>query len=241
MPTATTGHKAGGKKVDAETYMPDPGDWEETNIIWDFGDGWLICEDRTEYDRRLMAKLTLTCVAGLIPRCIPDASGLTLEEKEAKEWERLNKMYPHMTESQLKRELAYWRQSLREPIFKLMHVRDPEQRPRSCILLATENLWSNPDLMRNAQYANSDDLGQSYPVTLEDGEFRICEVRIGTGKAAPMEAEERVIQWYQAATGRWNEEAYLKKLTERQEYAAITDHPTEAALNAFRREVQNAA
>lgn len=235
MPTAPIGHKAGAKKVDVETYLPKPGDWEETNIIWDFGDGWLICEDRTEYDRRLMAKLTLTCVSGLIPRCIPDNSGLTYKEKEAKERERLKNLYPTITERDLKVELSYWRKSLKEPIYKLMHVRDPEQRPRSCILLATERIWEDPDLMRNAQYVRSNDLGQSFPVTLEDGKFRVCEVRIGTGKAAPMAVEERVIQWYQAVTGTWNEEAYLYRQIDRQMYGAFTNHPTDEALNEFRR------
>src|SRR5687767_10072538 len=70
------GFNMGARKIDCEEYLPEPGDWEETNVLFDFGDGWLVCEDRTEYDRRLMAKLTKTCIgtSGYITRCFPGIS-----------------------------------------------------------------------------------------------------------------------------------------------------------------------
>lgn len=238
MPPLKAGIKRGAKKVDAESYIPNPGDWEETNILHDFGDGWLICEDRTEYDRRLMAKLTLTCVAGLIPQCYP---GVPLEEQLERKIQALIKT--GYTEKQAKVEAAYWAKSRKatgedRQHYKLAHVRDPEGRPMSCILMARKSEVDSPKPGLRLQYADSNDLGQSAGVEIDGDKWIICEVRLGTGKAGPRAAEERVIEWFTAATGGFNEEAYLHRQITRREYAAITNHPTDAALAEFRRAVQ---
>ena len=219
-------------KVDAESYIPPVGDWEETNVVWDFGDGWLICEDRTEYDRRLMAKLTLTCVANLIPQCEPG-------EPEEVMLARLRKTsYSYMSDAQWKRESGYLKQSGGSAKhYKLLHVRDPEGRPMTCILMVKKASFDNPKV--NLQYGRSNDLGQTGAIELDGEPYMISECRLGTGKAAPMAVEERIIQWYTAVTGQWNEEAYLHRAVTRQHYAAITTHP--ATLNEFRREVPVAA
>lgn len=229
MPVKTgIGKKAGAKKVDAESYIPPIGDWEETNIIYDFGDGWLICEDRTEYDRRLMAKLTLTCVSTLIPQCTGDE---TPEEAKAK----LRKtQYAYMTDQQFESEWRYIKGQYKEKVYKLLHVRDPEGRPMSCILMIKKSVKDDPNKMRGHHYGASNDLGQSAGIELDGELYCICEVRLGTGKTGPLHVEDRVIQWFQAATGTWNEEAYLHTQIGRRKYDAWTSEQN-LDLNQYRR------
>lgn len=220
-------------KVDAESYIPPVGDWEETNIIWDFGDGWLICEDRTEYDRRLMAKLTLTCVANLIPQCDPG-------EPEEVMLARLRRTsYSYMSDAQWKKESGYLKQSGgTKKHYKLLHVRDPEGRPMTCILMVKKSSVDDP-VKNNIQYGRQSDLGQTATIELDGEPYILGECRLGTGKAAPMHVEERIIQWFTAVTGKWNEEAYLQQAITRPHYAAITSHDKD--LNKYRREVPVAA
>lgn len=218
-------------KVDAESYIPPVGDWEETNVVWDFGDGWLICEDRTEYDRRLMAKLTLTCVATLINQCEPGESEDVVKA-------RTRKSYAYMDDAGFEREWGYIKQSGgAAKHYKLLHVRDPEGRPMACILMIKKASLDNPKV--NLSYGRSNDLGQTSAIEIDGEPYMISECRLGTGKSAPMAVEERIIQWYTAVTGQWNEEAYLHQAITRQLYAAVTAHP--ATLDEFRREVPVAA
>lgn len=231
MPAVKKTHRT--RKVDAEVYMPDPGDWEETNIIHDFGDGWLICEDRTEYDRRLMAKLTLTCVTSLIPHCDPGPNLEEYKQNIIAKYERTYGKGSKIAEQEAKYELSNLPKSGWDHLwYKLAHVRDPESRPRTCILLAKKAILDDPKKRRLMQYI-SDDLGQAAPIILDGEEYMIEECRIGTGKAAPMAVEERIIEWYKEVTGIWNEESYLRQLSFRRPYTAYTSHP--ASLQEYRR------
>lgn len=228
---ASPGQKVGARKVDAESYIPEPGDWEETNIIWDFGDGWLICDNQTEYDRRLTATLTLTCVASLNSQCLPfDEEGYmrsreiqTRRNYDTPYYENLKgrNWIEEKIQTLLKEDI---RRSGKDPVYKILHVRDPEGRPRACVLAA---LWSCiPSKGGKAPfgyypYLDSDDLGQSHPIIIDGQEFMILEVRIGTGKAAPWAVEDRVVQWYAESTGEWDEDAYLVKQFARKEWEAV--------------------
>jgi hypothetical protein len=232
MPAPRPGQKVGGKKVDAETYIPEPGDWEEPKVIFDFEDGWTITEAVTEYDRRLMAKLTLTCVSSLIPMCDPSPS--YEDQLTAFKAKIEGKGY---TERQMKDMLSNFEIDHRNKpkAYKLLYARDPENRPMSCILMVKKEVLDDPNKKRGLSYADSNDLGQSAAIELDGELYCISEVRLGTGKTGPLHVEDRVIQWFQAATGTWNEEAYLDKQTDRRSYGAWTAEQN-LDLAPFRRE-----
>lgn len=212
------GIKVGARKVDCEKYMPDPGDWEETNVIWDFGDGWLICEDRTPYDRKLMAKLTLTCIGSgeVYDRMWPG------EVKDAAYWARETEaltekyvkgryfMSDEAAKSAAEEEISYKKAVKCSPVYRMMHVRDPKQRPRAAILLCMAEIADGTKKLPGEYlgYIKGRDLAQTHPIILDDIAWHVLECRIGTGNGAPTAIMTRICQWYAEATGQWDEKAY---------------------------------
>jgi len=268
------GFKVGARKVDVEEYLPEPGDWEDTVVRHEFEDGWKIVEDVTTYDRKLMAKLTMTCVGGntYLERCFPGIDEATWwAEKKAnfyklhdtpqqraihvryndkkdplKEYEDIfsanaHRKPKHKGLSFEKWLDAYWAWQEKQtkltsgpygsgppkPAYRLMHIEDPEGRPRSCILLAHMEAVTK----QSASYCNSNDLGQVPPIVIDGEPFRILEVRIGTGNSAPEAVLPYAVEWYQSCVGVWDQEAFEKAKTPR--YSAVKQH--EADLDKFRR------
>lgn len=212
---AGAGYSVGAKKIDVEEYLPEPGDWEETNVIFDFGDGWLICEDRTTYDRKLMAVLTKTCV-GNFKTYYPPPSEEEITRDLDEMWEKNLQWYKNMGEKALETEKASFFRSRRTQynapaVHRLFHVRDPEGRPRACILAirADWETQKKPGQIPPA-YTTSRDLAQKHPINIEGMDCHICEVRLGTGRTAPVEALARVVHWYKEATGEWDQKAFEK-------------------------------
>lgn len=256
------GFNMGARQIDCEEYMPEPGDWEETNVLFDFGDGWLICEDRTTYDRKLMAKLTKTCIGtpSYINACFPVMSedewwafkrSELIRFNSEKAWKqrhsregleamvekygpntyagqdaaaRLKTLgdsdptYDEFIDGLLAQEKRLANGGTRgygppQPLYRMGHVRDPEGRPRAAILFVRADAISgcpgyNPKLAAN--YANSNDLGQDGFFNIEGVDFRMVEVRLGTGRTGPREALERCAIFYQEVVGKWDQEAFEK-------------------------------
>lgn len=250
----TPGHKVGALKVAVDTFMPEPGKWEEQHVIHDFGNGWKIILNVTEYDRRLMAMLTKTCVASLVPRCLP-APEFNMEEweqKERKKWVKYYDTEPNrkwwakqgkdpdkelerLVSQNVKNAKAEGVNS-RKPIFKLLHLQDYKKRPRACILAVLESSLKNTNERRHIGYAYSRDLGQKHPIEIDGDMCHILEVRIGTGSASPAVAEEYMKAWYEAATGKWVEDDYVQQLAKRQYYGGFEYTPARVKeLERFRK------
>jgi hypothetical protein len=266
MPTKTKTIKPfnmGARQIDCNEYLPDIGDWEETNILFDFGDGWLVCEDRTDYDRRLMAKLTKTCIGtpNYINACFPPVSEekfwesrykhfrdrlpeekwVTLYSRAAIEKKIEQYSYDRYYQDSLKRQLAELndndtyeayieKQVAAErkmangkvygygppvPLYRFGHIRDPEGRPMACILfIRADAIKGCPGYesgkFPNASYSTSNDLGQRGFINIEGQDFRIVEVRLGTGRTAPREGLERAAIFYREVVGEWDQEAFEK-------------------------------
>lgn len=233
MPRLTSlGIKVGARKVDCERYLPDVGDWEETNVLWDFGNGWLICEDRTPYDRKLMAKLTLTCLGSgeLYEALWPgdsrpddaywaaiaeDLRAQTHKSYDTKYYRDYHgKKWDSWIEKMVKNLLENKKRLGRPPsIYRIGHVRDPKGRPRAAILLGLAKYCEGSAASSNVQgrflpYRQARDLAQEHPIVLDKLEWHVLECRIGTGNGAPAHIMSRVCQWYAEATGKWDEKAY---------------------------------
>lgn len=269
------GFKAGARKINCEEYLPEPGDWEDTLVRHEFKDGWKIVEDVTTYDRKLMAKLTMTCVGGqpYIDRCFP---GISEEEWWAQKRENFIRQYDHPTfrsrfetyHDKKKRKAAIkadpyyatyfgrdgangiyfkdfktfeeWVEAVWQrqkvvyklakvptPVYRLMHIEDPEGRPRACMLLVH---ISKAHKGSSVAYGTSNDLGQKDPIEIDGEPFRIAEVRLGTGDSAPKKVLPYAVAWYQHCTGTWDQEAFEKHKP--QKYTAVRQH---GDLERFRR------
>lgn len=180
-------------------YELEPGEWEESNIIYEFEDGWSIREDKTDNDRTLLAKLTRTCVTSLVTFCYPEHPLLTKRRDE------MVTKYGH--DPKLK---GYYTAKY-EPFYRLMHLECPERKAHVCIVLGRASIVDNPNKRINFQYSASSDLGKQPPITL-DGEGWYCiETRIGTGHRAPEYGMERICKWWaEVCDGKWDQESYDK-------------------------------
>lgn len=247
------GIKIGARKVNCEEYTPDVGYWEETNVVWDFGDGWTICEDKTSHDRKLTAFLTKTCLGSgevydAMVSDIPDEDYWAQIEKEAVLHAETLWRTPYYEKLYSKRELKKkikttteaqirnLRQRGRpEGLYRMMHLRDPENRPRACILLLKAEYFGKSQTKNGwyVGYSNSRDLGQTHPIKLGGQEWHVLECRIGTGNSCPVFALERIAHWYAEATGQWDQEAFEKQNPTT--YQAVEHgHPTKEQLELLR-------
>jgi hypothetical protein len=260
------GFKVGARKIDVEEYLPDVGDWEDTVVLHEFEDGWKIVEDETTYDRKLMAKLTKTCVGGqtyldmAFPAKDPDVWWAEKEQRfkvitedqgrarkrfaeiksgKSQEYRAPNhfgikgiymsdfELFEDWLEAKWQRQKAEMNQigGAPLPVYRYLHVEDPEGRPRACVFVALMDAVERKGKyarINNAAYLKSNDLGQKPPIELppDGNKWRILEVRLGTGNAAPVEPLQYVIEWYQLLTGTWDQEAFEKHEAAR--YTGVT-------------------
>lgn len=250
----TPGHTVGAKKVDADEYMPEPGDWEETNVVCDLGRGWLICDQKTNYDIRLTASLTMTCVGSYLEqRKIVPFDEAAWEEMTRARIRRTcdtplakkghsgllsyERWLDKCAEDGLKHERTMFN-SMGAPCHKILHLRDPKGRPRLCILMCLEEAIASlgtPARSRwRVEYCDSNDFGQEHPFVIDDLRFRLLEARIGTGGGPPKAMEKYVIKWYRKATGMFDTKLYEEAVTKRKNYAAYMHNPSPDQIREFR-------
>lgn len=219
----------GSRKINCETYNPDPVDWEETNAVYEWEDGWKVCIDETEHDLRANFKGTYVCCAGFMHLRHP-LSQETIDKHEARITAEMEGMAAlrekngaepldedtlrENTVARLRREDHTFRTALPgEGIFKFGHFRDPEGRPRSCIVMARVDAIDKTGAFEgwqgHAPYCYSRDLGQTHPIKLPEGNlYHVLEIRIGTGSTCPQEVMERAMEWYANSTGEWDQAAF---------------------------------
>lgn len=188
---------------------PIVGEWEEQNVVYDFGDGWKVVEDKTEKDLFTLGKITKNCIgAGWYSKLLPapENEAEVRERSIRAQWE---------TPSNIELRGREWVEqmiagALKVPTvrqYKILHLEDEERRPYAAIILGEKVAVEG-----GCTYASYRDLGQETCVELDGILFKLLQATWTTAWVPPVAFERLPIWWKEKSDGEWDEDAFQSKV-----------------------------